>query len=127
MARPAGRGSTALPQSPATAADLGLMTGAPPEAGQLVTSASWQEGPKNRWAFQHVSELVPSAVVSRGTGPVLPLASAPEDIAELPLEGIDSGSTVEDFGFPSTYVAYRSGSPVGHKGFPPLVVTARAP
>ena len=97
MARVAGRGSTAVPQSPATATDLGLMIGSPPDPGQLVTTASWQEGPKNRWAFQHVSELVPSAVVSRGTGPVLPLSSAPEDLGAIPLDGVECGSTLESF------------------------------
>jgi len=97
MARAAGRGSTAAPRSPATAGDLGLMAGSPPEAPQLVTIGSWQEGPKNRWAFQHVSELVPSAVVSRGTGPVLPLPAATEQLADVPLEGVSCGSTLEAF------------------------------
>lgn len=87
----------AIPQSPATAADLALMLGSPPESSQLVTNASWQEGPKNRWAFQHVSELVPSAVVSRGTGPVLSLALALEDLSVISLDGVECGSTVEAF------------------------------
>ena len=62
--------------------------GVPPDPGQLVTMASWQEGPMNRWAFQHVSELVPSAVVSRGDGPVLPLgSSAPRISPRIVLDG----------------------------------------
>lgn len=73
------------------------MAGSPPDPGQLVTTASWQEGPKNRWAFQHVSELVPSAIVSRGAGPVLPLVSAPEDLSTVPLDGVTCGSTLEAF------------------------------
>ena len=73
------------------------MLGSPPEPAQLVTIASWQEGPKNRWAFQHVSELIPSAVVSRGTGSVLPLIPALEDLSTIPLDGVDCGSTVEMF------------------------------
>jgi CubicO group peptidase (beta-lactamase class C family) len=73
------------------------MVGSPPEPGQLVTTASWQEGPKNRWAFQHVGELVPSAVVSRGTGPVFPLVSAPRDLSAIPLERVASGRTLEEF------------------------------
>ena len=97
MARAPGRASTATPQSPATAVDLGLMLGSPPDPSQLVTIASWQEGPWNRWAFQHVSELVPSAVVSRGDGPVLPLVAAPEDLAEIPLDGVGSTSTLGAF------------------------------
>src|SRR4029079_18663586 len=97
VARVSHSGSKPSPNRPATAADLGLMVGSPPEPGQLVTTASWQEGPKNRWAFQHVGELVPSAVVSRGTGPVFPLVSAPRDLSAIPLERVASGRTLEEF------------------------------
>jgi CubicO group peptidase (beta-lactamase class C family) len=40
-----------------------------------VTLDNWQVGPANRWAFQHVDEVVSTAVVARGSGPVLPLAA----------------------------------------------------
>ena len=72
-----------------TAADLGLMHGSPPPPERLVTVHSWQEGPNNRWAFQHVSELVPTAVLERGDGPALPLHPDHRDLDELPL-GSDS-------------------------------------
>jgi CubicO group peptidase (beta-lactamase class C family) len=42
---------------------------------------AWQVGPGNRWAYQHVDEMVPTVVVSRGDGPVLELPEQP-----LPLE-----------------------------------------
>ena len=45
---------------PATAAELGLMEGAPPPVQQHVTLANWQEGPFNRWGFQHAGELSPA-------------------------------------------------------------------
>jgi CubicO group peptidase (beta-lactamase class C family) len=35
------------------------------EADESVTIANWQDPPFNRWGFSHVSELVPTAVVSR--------------------------------------------------------------
>lgn len=38
-----------------------------------VTWESWQEGPANRWAYQHVDEVVATAPVPRGDGPVLAL------------------------------------------------------
>ncbi len=45
-----------------------LMAGAPPfPAGSLVTLANWQEPPFNRWAFQHVRELIPTARIAHGT------------------------------------------------------------
>lgn len=62
-----------LISSPRSAADLELMAASPPPTGRTVTLANWQSPPFNRWAFQHVSEVVPSAVVRRGDGPVLPL------------------------------------------------------
>jgi 6-aminohexanoate-oligomer exohydrolase len=84
-------------RNPATAADLGLMLGSPPDPARLVTAASWQEGPMNRWSFQHATELVPSAVVSRGDGPILPLGEAPEDLDGIVLEEVECASTVGAF------------------------------
>ncbi|HVM56115.1 MAG TPA: serine hydrolase [Gaiellaceae bacterium] len=94
MASAPERGSSA---APATAAELGLMQGSPPEPSRLVTVAGWQEGPWNRWAFQHVSELVPCAVVPRGTGPVFPLPSEPEELGSTPLGGVGCADTLDDF------------------------------
>ena len=51
---------------PPTALDLGLMVGDPPAPEAVVTLANWQDPPFNRWAFQHVRELIPSARVARG-------------------------------------------------------------
>ncbi len=50
--------------------DEQLMTGVPPfPPERLVTLANWQDPPFNRWAFQHIRELIPTARVSRGEGP----------------------------------------------------------
>ena len=57
------------PARPAMPALRGLM-GAPLE--------SWQVGPWNRWAYQHVDEMVPTVVVPRGVGPVLELPEQPQ-------------------------------------------------
>ena len=40
---------------------------------------NWQSAPYSHWSFQHVEDFVPTAVISRGTGPAaaLPAASAP--------------------------------------------------
>ena len=53
---------------PATAADLGLMAGPPPAETALVTLANWQDPPFNRWGFQHVRDLIPTARIARGEG-----------------------------------------------------------
>ena len=44
-----------------------LMTGAPPFPKEcLVTLEDWRDPPFNRWAFQHIRELIPTARISRG-------------------------------------------------------------
>ena len=77
---------------PATeeAPDPALMTGAPPFREQSrVTLANWQDPPFNRWAFQHIRELIPTARIARGEGPAWPLPRAERDI--LALRFTDSG------------------------------------
>jgi CubicO group peptidase (beta-lactamase class C family) len=45
------------------------MSGAPPfPPDSAVTLANWQDPPFNRWAFQHVRELIPSARIARRPG-----------------------------------------------------------
>ncbi len=83
--------------SPATAADLALMQGAPPPPAQHVTLASWQEGPHNRWSFQHASEFVPTANLSRGDGPVFELPTDLERLDGLAIRGVACASTLEEF------------------------------
>ena len=43
----------------------------------------WDRAPWNRWAFQLVRELVPTAEVWRGVGPVSPLAEARQDLSRI--------------------------------------------
>ena len=42
-----------------------------------LTLDNWQEGPANRWSFQHVDEVVSTTPLTRGTGPILELTSGP--------------------------------------------------
>lgn len=57
----------------ATARELGLMTGYPPPPEARVNRGNWLFAPYNRWAFSHMTELMPCAEISRGTGAVRPL------------------------------------------------------
>ena len=67
-----------------TAADLGLMAGAPPFPPRgLVTLANWQDPPFNRWAFQHVRDLIPTARIRRGRGPAWRLPAAERDLSGI--------------------------------------------
>ena len=71
-----------------------LMTGAPPFGPQArVTLANWQDPPFNRWAFQHVRELIPTARISRGDGPAWELPRAERDILGLVFRDGDSRET----------------------------------
>jgi CubicO group peptidase (beta-lactamase class C family) len=45
-------------------------------AGLQVTTENWQTPPQLNWAFQHMSELFPTAVIARGDGPVAELTAA---------------------------------------------------
>ncbi len=58
---------------------------APEGQGAPVTALNWQEPPGNRWAFWHVADILPTYLVSRGDGPVLPLP--PSDPGRRPARG----------------------------------------
>ena len=58
-----------------------------------LTLNNWQEGPWNRWAYQHVSHLIPTALISRGAGPIAAFERRPRDLSGLRFERADGGTT----------------------------------
>lgn len=58
-----------------------------------IPRADWDRAPWNRWSFQHIAELMPTAAISRGAGPVREFARAPEELGDLPVGGVDGGAT----------------------------------
>ena len=99
-----------LPRPPAAG---GLMTGAPPFPPQArVTLANWQDPPFNRWAFQHVRELIPTARISRGDGPASPLPRAERDVLGLVFRSGDRELTVAEL----LAETYTDGFLVLHRG-----------
>src|SRR3954453_19865480 len=60
-----------------------LMKGFPPPAGLQVTLANWRKPPFNKWSFQHVREIIPSAEISNGHHNVRQLPSARHSFSEL--------------------------------------------
>ena len=63
--------------------DHDLMQTFPPIGDGAVTLENWRTPPHNRWAYQHVSELVPSAQIWRGSGPVWELPRASLDLSDI--------------------------------------------
>lgn len=53
--------------------DPPLMSGFPAEPDSLVTLANWQEPPYNRWAFQHLREMLPTQRIARAVNGFTPL------------------------------------------------------
>lgn len=73
----------------------GLMAGAPPfGSDRLVTLDHWQDPPGNRWAFQHVRELIPTARIRRGPDRARELPRADQDVLSLPVVIGGTRSTV---------------------------------
>jgi CubicO group peptidase (beta-lactamase class C family) len=72
-----------------------LMRGFPPAPDAQVTLANWRKAPHNRWAFQHVRELVPSADIANDPAAVRALASAPVDLSGV---RVPDGATALPFG-----------------------------
>jgi CubicO group peptidase (beta-lactamase class C family) len=70
------------------------MTGAPPSpADSTVTLANWQDPPFNRWAFQHVRELIPSARIAQRAG----RSGRPDRARQLPRNEQDLGRIAFSF------------------------------
>ena len=44
---------------------------------------NWQVAPQLRWSFQHIEDLFPTAVISRGTGPVVELPRRLVSVGDL--------------------------------------------
>jgi hypothetical protein len=63
-----------------------LMHGFPPAPEGQVTLANWRTAPFNRWAFQHVREIVPSADIAHDPARASPLPEALADLSSLELE-----------------------------------------
>ena len=59
-----------------------LMDGFPPAKSNRVTLANWRTPPFNRWAFNHVSELVPSALIHGAHVPAV-LEPNPADLHDF--------------------------------------------
>ena len=71
--------------------------------GSGVTLANWRTAQFLRWSFQHAREVVPTARVSRGTGPAAELPEAFESLTDVVVQGANGGSTTVGAVIATTY------------------------
>jgi CubicO group peptidase (beta-lactamase class C family) len=103
---------TAAQSDPRT---LGMMQGFPPPPDKTIRfiDGSSLKFPNTRWAFSHIRELVPTANVSRGEGPVVPLPRAERDLGGVSITTMDGQAiTFRD----ALQLTYTDGIVVLHKG-----------
>ena len=65
--------------------------------GPLIARAEWDAPPYNRWTFQNVRQIVPTAEVWRGPGPALPLGEALQNLGDLEFELDGQKQTIAAF------------------------------
>src|ERR1041384_2952174 len=75
---------------------LPIMRGSPPK--MRLPLMDRDRPPWNRWAFQHVREIMPTAEVWRGSGPESVLPQVPQDLGGITFKrGNGDESTLETF------------------------------
>lgn len=74
-----------------TAADLGFADGFPPK--RVIDLATWDRGEDCRWAFQHISEIIPVANISRGSGEPTEMQRNLRDLSEMTFEDPEGKQT----------------------------------
>lgn len=74
-----------------------LMQEFPPPAALQVTLANWRKPPFNKWAFQHVCEIVPSAEIPNDRQNIRELPTASHDFADFSIQGETEVSGLESF------------------------------
>jgi len=98
---------------PKTARDLDIMVGHPPPPEKRPTLENWDHPPFNRWSFQNVRALLPTAEVYRGTGHVRRLETEAQDLDDVVFDSVDGSSKSVSRMLADTYT---DGFAVLHRG-----------
>ncbi len=70
-----------------------MSSAAPADIPVGISLENWLSPPYSQWSFQHVEEMVPTAVISRENGPVAPLPPGNAEMADVPVTRTDSAAT----------------------------------
>ncbi|QUR67760.1 serine hydrolase domain-containing protein [Mycobacterium spongiae] len=70
-----------------------MIGGEPDRAPAGMTLDNWLSSPYSHWAFQHIEDFMPTAVIPRGSGPAAALPAATAPIAEIRLTRTDGDDT----------------------------------
>jgi CubicO group peptidase (beta-lactamase class C family) len=62
-----------------------VIGGDPGRARSGLTLDNWQSAPQLHWTFQHIAEFLPTAVISRGDGPIADLPFSPTGLSAIPM------------------------------------------
>jgi len=69
-----------------SAAELELMKGYPPPADKRVDATNWLLSPFNRWSYQNIRRVLPTAPLNNGIGPAVPWPTDLRNLDELLVE-----------------------------------------
>ncbi len=73
------------------------MSAFPSAETDLVTLANWRTAPYNKWAFQRVREIVPSADIPNAPGDIWKLVSEPKDFSSFRFEHGGKAYSLDQF------------------------------
>lgn len=69
-----------------------MIGGDPGRVPSELTLDNWQSAAHLHWTFQHIAGFLPTAPISRGTGPVGALPAAPESLSDIPFYDRTNGA-----------------------------------
>ena len=98
---------------------LPIMQGSPPAL--VPPRMEWDRPPWNRWAFQHIREILPTAEVWRGRGPVRELLRADRDLDGLAVTKVEGEATtlarLLDDTYTDGFLVHKNGAVVYERYF----------
>jgi CubicO group peptidase (beta-lactamase class C family) len=107
----------------------GPMTGFPPSPELQVNVSNWQQPHNVRWAFRHMREIMPTQLISAGTGGPSPMPTTGTELGNPVVVRVDgSSSTVEEiFGgtFTDAVMVVHRGEVVDERYFEGMTETTR--